>query len=90
MIRVHGLHGQLSRAKECLGAAMEAGVPVGLRHYDGVMLAAAVEGRADEIDSVGRTLVAKGIHRDAMYVCAAMSACQPGYVHFFLVALSLL
>ncbi len=75
MIRVHGLHGQLARAKDCLNSAVGRGVPVGLRHYDGVMLAAAVEGRAEEVDSVGRAVVSKGIRRDAMWVLPPSLPC---------------
>jgi hypothetical protein len=70
LIRVYSLCGMLGKAKECLAAAVAAGVSVGLRHYDGLVLAAAAEGRVEDIDTVGKTLSSLGIRRDAMYVCA--------------------
>jgi hypothetical protein len=51
-----------------LAAMEDEGLSPGLRHYDGIIVAASALGQAAAIDLTGKIVAKKGIRRDGMCV----------------------
>ncbi len=68
VIRVYAHLGQFYRAKAMLAAMEDEGLSPGLRHYDGIIVAASALGQAAAIDLTGKIVAKKGIRRDGMCV----------------------